>query len=108
MAVLEVQGLVAGYEDAAVVRNLSLTIGKGEVVVLLGPNGAGKTTTLQAISGLVQVMSGSLRLNSEDSWSIPPRNALARASRMCLRDVASLPDGKGEVPDNGGVLVASD
>ena len=88
MAVLEVQGLVAGYEDAAVVRNLSLTIGKGEVVVLLGPNGAGKTTTLQAISGLVQVMSGSLRLNSEDLMEYSP-------TQRSRKGIAHVPEGRG-------------
>ena len=47
---LQLDGLSAGYDAAAVVRDLDLHVGTGEVVALLGPNGAGKTTTLRAIS----------------------------------------------------------
>ena len=86
--VLEVRGLVAGYEGAAVIRNVTLTIGKGEVVVLLGPNGAGKTTTLQAISGLVQVMSGSVWLNAEDLTECSP-------TQRSRRGIAHVPEGRG-------------
>jgi branched-chain amino acid transport system ATP-binding protein len=56
--VLAVEGLTAGYEEAAVVRELDLRVGQGEVVALLGANGAGKTTTLRAISGIVHPMEG--------------------------------------------------
>jgi len=52
-AVLELDGLTAGYDAAAVVRNLDLHVGAGEVVALLGPNGAGKTTTLSMLSTLL-------------------------------------------------------
>jgi ABC-type branched-subunit amino acid transport system ATPase component len=57
-AVLAVEGLTAGYEEASVVRGLDLRVGEGEVVALLGANGAGKTTTLRAISGIVHPMEG--------------------------------------------------
>ena len=46
-AVLQLDQLTAGYDRAAVVRNVSLAVSRGEVVALLGPNGAGKTTTLR-------------------------------------------------------------
>ncbi len=59
--VLQLDGLSAGYDAAAVVRRLDLHIEAGEVVALLGPNGAGKTTTLRAISGLVRPMAGVIR-----------------------------------------------
>ncbi len=52
-AVLDVERLTAGYEEAPVVRELDLRVGQGEVVALLGPNGAGKSTLLKAISGLI-------------------------------------------------------
>ena len=47
----ELDGLSAGYDAAAVVRDLDLGVGAGEVVALLGPNGAGKTTTLRRSPG---------------------------------------------------------
>ena len=61
-AVLEVRGLVAGYEGVPVVRGLDLSVAAGEVVALLGPNGAGKTTTLQTISGLLPVIGGTIEV----------------------------------------------
>jgi branched-chain amino acid transport system ATP-binding protein len=58
--VLEIRGLVAGYEGVPVVRGLDLTVAEGEVVALLGPNGAGKTTTLQTVSGLLAAIDGTI------------------------------------------------
>ena len=40
---IKIEGLHAGYGGIPVVRDLNLTVGRGEVVALLGPNGAGKT-----------------------------------------------------------------
>jgi branched-chain amino acid transport system ATP-binding protein len=65
-AVLEIEGLTTGYEDAAVVRELDLSVGEGEVVALMGANGAGKTTTLRAVSGVVDPMAGSIAFGGRD------------------------------------------
>ena len=65
-AVLDLERLTAGYEDAAVVRELDLRVGQGEVVALLGANGAGKTTTLRAISGIVHPMEGRIEFAGRD------------------------------------------
>ncbi len=59
-ALIAVEGLHAGYDEIAVVRDLDLYVGQGEVVALLGPNGAGKTTTLLTISGLLKPVAGSV------------------------------------------------
>lgn len=56
--VIDVEGLSAGYGGVPVVRDLSLTVGVGEVVAFLSPNGAGKTTTLLTLSGLLAPISG--------------------------------------------------
>ncbi|MEI4884114.1 ATP-binding cassette domain-containing protein, partial [Klebsiella pneumoniae] len=64
--VLELDRLSVGYDRAPVVRDLTLTVGAGEVVALLGANGAGKTTTLRAISGLLKPASGTVRLSGQD------------------------------------------
>ena len=60
--VVDVSGLDAGYGGAAVVRDLRLAVGAGEVVALLGPNGAGKTTTLLTLSGLLAPIAGTVEV----------------------------------------------
>ena len=84
------KALSAGYDAAAVVRELDLHVGAGEVVALLGPNGAGKTTTLRAISGLVRPMAGVIRVDGDDiARQSPP--ARARLG------IAHVPEGRGRV-----------
>jgi branched-chain amino acid transport system ATP-binding protein len=60
--VVKTTGLCAGYDGAAVVRDLDLEVRPGEIVGLLGPNGAGKTTTLRAIAGTLKPMSGEVQV----------------------------------------------
>ncbi len=66
MNVLALERLVAGYGPIRVVRDVSVTVGEGEVVALLGRNGAGKTTTLKAALGMVQVFSGRVLYRGRD------------------------------------------
>jgi branched-chain amino acid transport system ATP-binding protein len=63
---LALEDLHTGYLGIPAVRKLSLTVGAGEVVALLGPNGAGKTTTLSTIAGLLEPISGSIRLGDQE------------------------------------------
>jgi len=71
-AVLQIEGLTAGYDQAAVIRGLEMTVGPGEVVALLGANGAGKTTTLRVVSGLVHQMSGRVAFAGRDLADVSP------------------------------------
>ena len=71
-SVLELDGLSVAYDRAPVVRDLTLTVGRGEVVALLGANGAGKTTTLRAISGLLKPAGGVIRLDGHDLAGVSP------------------------------------
>jgi branched-chain amino acid transport system ATP-binding protein len=63
---LELERVHAGYLGIPAVRDISLTVARGEVVALLGPNGAGKTTTLSTIAGLLAPISGRVRLEGEE------------------------------------------
>ena len=86
--VLRIDGLSAGYDAAAVVRDLDLHVDEGEVVALLGPNGAGKTTTLRAISGILRPMAGSISIDGSDIARLAP------AARAKL-GIAHVPEGRG-------------
>jgi len=57
---LELRGLSAGYFGIPAVRDVTITVGAGEVVALLGPNGAGKTTTLSTVAGLLKPLDGEI------------------------------------------------
>src|SRR2546429_1183333 len=70
--VLELDRLSVAYYRAPVVRDLTLTVGRGEVVARLGANGAGKTTTLRAISGLLKPAGGVVRLFGQDLAAVSP------------------------------------
>jgi len=85
---LSIEGMSAGYDDAAVVRGLDLTVGSGEVVALLGANGAGKTTTLRAISGLVHPMQGRILYAGSDLEKLS-------ASNRAREGIAHVPEGRG-------------
>ncbi len=87
-AVLALERLTAGYDQAAAIRDLDLTVQAGEVVALLGANGAGKTTTLRAISGLVKPMAGSVSFEGADLARVSP-SARARLG------IAHVPEGRG-------------
>ncbi|MBO7072333.1 MAG: LPS export ABC transporter ATP-binding protein [Acetobacter sp.] len=72
----EHQGLIAhnigkSYKKRVVVRNVSLTVRRGESVGLLGPNGAGKTTSFYMIVGLIQPDMGSITLDGIDVTLLP-------------------------------------
>jgi len=57
---LNITDLEGGYGDLQILRKVSLTVKKGEIVALLGPNGAGKTTTLKTIMGILPDISGEI------------------------------------------------
>ncbi|RSN73396.1 ABC transporter ATP-binding protein [Candidatus Methanodesulfokora washburnensis] len=57
---LSIENLFVYYGKAIAVRDISLNINKGEIVILIGPNGAGKTSTLRAIMGLNKEINGKI------------------------------------------------
>ncbi len=58
---LKIENIEVAYDDVVLVlRGISLTVPKGQIVTLLGPNGAGKSTTLKAISGLLKSENGEI------------------------------------------------
>jgi branched-chain amino acid transport system ATP-binding protein len=67
-----VENVNAWYGAAQVLFDVSLTIGRGQVVALMGRNGAGKSTTMKAVMGLLARRSGAVRLNGRDVSRLRP------------------------------------
>jgi branched-chain amino acid transport system ATP-binding protein len=87
-AALQIEGLSARYGEAQALRDVSLQVGRGEVVTLVGRNGAGKTTLLRCVMGLHRWQGGAIRLNGRDISDLPPYTR-ARAG------LAYVPDDRG-------------
>ena len=68
---LEVHNLAKSYKGRPVLRDVSLSLRRGEVAALLGPNGAGKTTCFYAIAGLVPPDRGSILIDGEEVTWLP-------------------------------------
>ena len=79
---LEARGLFKSYGDRAVVTDLSLDVGAGEIVGLLGPNGAGKSTTVAMLCGLIGADLGEVFVGSGASRLALDENAHAAKRRV--------------------------
>ncbi len=62
---LEIKHLHKDYGNGPVLKDVSLNVHKGEVVVIIGPSGCGKSTLLRCINGLEQIQSGKILLDGE-------------------------------------------
>jgi len=91
-ALLEVEGLEAGYGKKTVLQGVSFRVDEGEVVALLGHNGAGKSTTLKTILGLLPARSGQVRFGGQ-VW------ANGDPAENVRRGIALVPQGRGVFPD---------
>ncbi|MGD0476149.1 MAG: ABC transporter ATP-binding protein [Candidatus Velthaea sp.] len=86
--VLELQGISTNRGRIQVLRDVSLTVERGETVALVGPNGAGKTTLVGSITGLIPPFAGSVRVNGVDLVGMAPE-------RRANRGLALVPERRG-------------
>ena len=68
---LRIVNLRKSYRKRPVIRDVSITLGRGEVVALLGPNGSGKTTCFYSIAGLVTPEGGHVIIDGRDVTTLP-------------------------------------
>jgi branched-chain amino acid transport system ATP-binding protein len=87
MPMLEVENIHTYYGQIHVLKEVSLSVEKGEIVTLIGANGAGKSTLLRTISGLLRPRLGSIRFDSED---------LIRylAHEIVVKGIVQVPEGR--------------
>jgi branched-chain amino acid transport system ATP-binding protein len=84
---LALDGISTNYGKIRILRDVSLTVGEGEVVALLGLNGAGKTTTMRSILGLTPPRAGTVRYAGHDVTGWP-------AYKIARLGVGYVPEGR--------------
>jgi branched-chain amino acid transport system ATP-binding protein len=92
MSALEARNISAGYGGRAVLENISLTLGEGEIVTLVGHNGAGKSTLLRVLFGLHRADAGSIRVFGQELPNYTP-------AALGAVGLALVPEGRGVFPD---------
>lgn len=84
---LEVNDLSSRYGRISALHDVTLRVGKGELVALVGANGAGKTTLLRALSGVQPIAAGSVHFEGNDVTKTPPR-------RRVSMGIVQVPEGR--------------
>lgn len=85
---LTVDHISVFYGSVQAVRDVSFTVGKGEIVTLIGANGAGKSTILRALSGVVRPSAGSIVHDGKSIAGLP-------SHRIARLGIAHVPEGRG-------------
>jgi branched-chain amino acid transport system ATP-binding protein len=88
---LEVTNLHAGYGNIAVLRDVSFSLARGEIIGVLGRNGMGKSTLIRALSGLILPKSGSIAIDGTVLTSLPPH-------RRAAHGITTVVQGRGIFP----------
>ena len=79
---LEIKNLNVRYGDFIALSDVSINVGKGEIVSVLGTNGAGKTTLMMTVAGLIPSASGKVVFNGEDVTGAQPDKMVRKG--LCL------------------------
>jgi len=77
----EIEDLSVGYSGKAIIRDICIDIGKGEIVTLIGPNGAGKSTILKSITRQLDTISGNVNFDGKNIKTLSYKKL---ASRMAV------------------------
>ena len=81
---LEVRNLSSAYGPLTVLRDVSLTLRKGEVVALIGPSGSGKSTILRVLMGLTRPTSGEILVDGTPIDYQRPDSVKTARNRMAI------------------------
>jgi len=75
MAFFEGNQMTGGYGNGPdIISSCSVNVNKGEIVAILGPNGAGKSTAMKAMLGLLNLKSGTVKINGKDISKLSPQD----------------------------------
>ena len=92
---LELQDVSLRYGEIRALEQVSMRVGRGQIVALIGANGAGKSSALRAITGLRQVAEGEVRLEGRPTNSV---SRLEPAHELVKQGVAMVPEGRHVFP----------
>ncbi|CUI00834.1 ABC transporter ATP-binding protein [Leisingera aquaemixtae] len=71
--------MTGGYgKGPDILHDCTIAVDKGEIAVIVGPNGAGKSTAMKAVFGMLNVRSGSVRLDGEDITQLTPQDRVIK------------------------------
>lgn len=76
--ILEIDRVTGGYGGAEVIHDVTITLGRSEIVALIGPNGAGKSSAMNAVLGTLRIGRGQVRLQGEDVTGLPAERVVRR------------------------------
>jgi branched-chain amino acid transport system ATP-binding protein len=85
---MEIDRVSLSFAGVRALRDVSLTLGDGELVAIIGPNGAGKTSLFNCISGVYQPQEGDIRLRGESILGRPPHVITALGVGRMFQNVA--------------------
>lgn len=85
--ILEIENMSLAYGNIEAVRGVSLKIAEGGIVALVGANGAGKSSTLNAVSGLLPISSGAIRIDGQSTAALKPHE-------ITRRGIVQVPEGR--------------
>jgi len=88
---LEVSGIVSGYNGTEVLHGVSFRVEAGKITTLIGANGAGKTTTLNCITGINRLTAGTIRWREQEIH-------LLRPAEIVRRGISLVPEGRHVFP----------
>jgi len=75
MAFFEGNQMTGGYDNGPdIISSCSVNVNKGEIVAILGPNGAGKSTAMKAMLGLLNLKSGTVKIDGKDISKLSPQD----------------------------------
>jgi branched-chain amino acid transport system ATP-binding protein len=69
---LRCEGVTAGYTAVPIIRDISISVARGEIVTVIGPNGSGKSTFLKAVAGHLQIQAGEVELAGTQLTRLAP------------------------------------
>ena len=85
MSLVRIEGIHAAYRKKEILRGVSFTAKRGEVIAIIGPNGAGKSTLLKVIAGFLNPARGRVWLNDQEITTLAPDRRVSLGLAYCIQ-----------------------